>query len=598
MNYYKRLLVNAFFAKESTNEERERLIYKVKESCYKMLNATQFVQKKYHFYGRVLIRLAIDALVRVENESRFRENMNLLHNEDYPNMIQIGIDTLEYRLSDLDINPNYNFGYAEYDGNLRMLDDREKNFVYRNEYYRKDPATNEFVLVATRRANSHKLDVLRRDLWHDYNTHEEDYKFCSRFSMIYGENRIINETARTITYTYKYYYRGDLLEIRTPYETAYFFGLEQVKQAGFKQCEGCDNFVSRVSRIVYTKDNVEHIFCSHRCATRAGWRVCHSCGTTANIYEPNVNYVQTGSNRFVCQSCYERYYGQCASCGDVYRIDDMRELDNGVHVCGECYEINYKFIFSYHHAKDGNLWEFYKLDSEPRTVDYIGTETEVEVSGDRERTAKAVNELYNKDKKLAHFENDGSLSHGFEIITNPMSLGWIYENESVFRKVFAKLISLGAKSHDTKTCGLHIHYSRSSFDNDSTSRLIYLFEKFQQELVTLSRRTPASIARWASFCNFGELSLDYIKHNMGNMSRYKAVNLNNSKTIEIRIFKGTLKFETYMASIELVNNLMTIAREKDNASIMDVTFKDVLEYKETKYLLDYARSKDLYGGGE
>lgn len=231
--------------------------------------------------------------------------------------------------------------------------------------------------------------------------------------------------------------------------------------------------------------------------------------------------------------------------------------------------------------------------------DFIGNELEIECCGEKSRNevAHEINKILNEDEtigKMAHFENDGSLNNGFEIITNPMTMKWLYEHENIFKEELAKLEELGAKSHDTKTCGLHVHFSRKDFDNDSTSRLVYLFEKFKNELIKFSRRSSESIDRWCSFCNFYELSLDYIKNNMGNFNRYKAVNLNNTNTIEIRLFKGTLKFETYMASIELVNNVMGIARAKNNIEIQDVTFNDILKWRNTKYLLDYAKSKGLY----
>ena len=62
---------------------------------------------------------------------------------------------------------------------------------------------------------------------------------------------------------------------------------------------------------------------------------------------------------------------------------------------------------------------------------------------------------------------------------------------------------------------------------------------------------------------------------------YYAVNLTNSETIEIRIFRGTLNIETFKATLKFTNRIAEICKNTRAADIAKMTFEDLLGSDET-----------------
>ena len=61
----------------------------------------------------------------------------------------------------------------------------------------------------------------------------------------------------------------------------------------------------------------------------------------------------------------------------------------------------------------------------------------------------------------------------------------------------------------------------------------------------------------------------------GHHERYRAVNLENNATVEIRIFKGTLKKETFLKNIEFCKSAFDFTKQAGRRSI---TLDKYLEY--------------------
>src|SRR5690606_30357619 len=57
--------------------------------------------------------------------------------------------------------------------------------------------------------------------------------------------------------------------------------------------------------------------------------------------------------------------------------------------------------------------------------------------------------------------------------------------------------------------------------------------------------------------------------------RYKAINLCNSNTVEFRIFKGTLKRDTIIASIQWVDVLIRFCRNTSLKDLFNVSWEDI-----------------------
>ena len=412
----------------------------------------------------------------------------------------------------------------------------------------------------------------------------------------------------------RHYYNIEDLEAidLTNGDTIYFLDRDNIDN-DYQCCDGCGLYFYNTDG--YYVERTGECFCSDECLNDGGYGICSNCGEIVSLDDLE-NIEDTGDD--VCSDCrHDSGYFYCEEC-EQWFSDNCCHYDESSdrYLCDSCYDECGGIIKSYHTAKDDSDWDFHSTSNDERTdgkkIAYMGAELEIEAKGNYspDDIAQAVNDILNTtaNGRIAHFENDGSLSNGVEIIFNPMTINFIYENLGLFEKALTKIDSMGGKSHDTTTCGLHIHYSRLHFYDSNIAKLIYLFEKYRNEIIKFSRRKSEQVGRWAKFYNFNNLDytnnivrdewrpitpIDYIGDNLDDGDRYMAVNLTNNDTIEIRINKGTLKFSTFISCFEFVNNIMQIALD-DNIDVKKISFSDILTYNSTKYLLDYCESKHLY----
>lgn len=205
-------------------------------------------------------------------------------------------------------------------------------------------------------------------------------------------------------------------------------------------------------------------------------------------------------------------------------------------------------------------------------------------------TIAKSNEIFG-NRTFAYYMNDGSLSHGLEMITQPAT--WDYHNSisDKYSKLFDMITEHGFKSQSYQSCGLHIHFNRSYFNDGNedlyTMNLLYLVEKFWRDLVLLSRRDYSRLQRWAD--KYYEKPDEVVKRYKDvygyGKSRYRAVNLCNSNTIEFRIYRGTLDINDFMATLELTKNLIVAAKTKTVNELQDMKFDELLT---SRNLLKYS----------
>lgn len=204
-------------------------------------------------------------------------------------------------------------------------------------------------------------------------------------------------------------------------------------------------------------------------------------------------------------------------------------------------------IRSYHSSKD----HFAAIadDWSRRHDRFFGVELEVEAHRiDRNTAARNINEIVNEGEigRRVFFEQDGSLSNGFEIITQPMSLPMIRETFEFLKNNAA---TNGLRSHRTSTCGLHVHVSRTGLSNLTIARAVTFVNDPRNDIfiTALARRYDVQ------FCKIHEkdLATAYVSRD-----RYEAINLTPRATIEFRIFRGSLKYEAVIAAVEFCHALL------------------------------------------
>lgn len=315
-----------------------------------------------------------------------------------------------------------------------------------------------------------------------------------------------------------------------------------------------------------------------------------------------------------CECCYNELFEHCEECGSEFHREELCYYENGdLYLCPSCYETLVEndddddIICSYH-IRDIAI-NFKYLESElvnGKTKDdllYFGTEQECYNNQHKISNAKMAKMIRNKYPHLEFvFEKDSTIGgngDGFELISQPMTMQFIKAHKEELKDINQMLIDNGFTSYNARSCGLHIHFSRNYFsDNEDKyiQKLTLFFEQYKDELIAFSRRKDFKWCAWISDrCNYDKRFLksslilkDYAKNNP---SHQIAINLGNTSTIEIRIFRGTLKFETYMASLELVNSLVTAIKTKETRKI---SFDNVVNMSGNEYVQAYCEEKNIY----
>jgi hypothetical protein len=234
-------------------------------------------------------------------------------------------------------------------------------------------------------------------------------------------------------------------------------------------------------------------------------------------------------------------------------------------------------------------FNFNKISNEDEL--YMGVELEIDCGGEDNNIAKQAMDMINKNNEIIYCKHDGSLKNGFEIVSHPCT--YEYYKTINYEKMFKFLVSKGYKSHDISTCGLHVHVNRNYFgDNKLTqdlciSKLLYIFEKFWDKVEIVARRKSNGYAR-RFYLNDDESPLDlYVKSK--DSTKYGAINLQHKNTIEIRIFKGTLKYETFMYTLEFVKKIAKLVKDTDIYDIQYITWNkltDLFSDELNQYIID------------
>ena len=166
-----------------------------------------------------------------------------------------------------------------------------------------------------------------------------------------------------------------------------------------------------------------------------------------------------------------------------------------------------------------------------------------------------------------------------------------------------RAVRLGYRSHNTSTCGLHVHIGRSALGNtyerqeDVISRILFFFESHWNELFRFSRRSEESAEHWAARHGYEDRPKEILeKAKKSSKGRYACVNITNISTVEIRLFRGTLKWNTFMASLELVDAICENAIRHSDDELHKQSWADFVMDLSSEYteLITYLKEKRLY----
>lgn len=361
--------------------------------------------------------------------------------------------------------------------------------------------------------------------------------------------------------------------------------------SGYSYCDHCDQWVSS-DDIVSINDGDEY-WCQS-CADEDAY-MCDDCGdwyTGQRIWHDD-------GYRHICRNCADDWV-TCVDCGRVIRLDDAHE-SCGDWYCDSCYgDRHSSAIHDYGYKPDP---VFGRRSGEAPDALTFGVELEVDGGDDPVETASDVEDIA---EGRVYCKHDGSLNEGFEIVSHPGTLAH-HMYDMRWKGICAKCENADFRSHDTETCGLHIHVGKKQLgaewdDREAVAaRLVVLAARLWSDLVVFSRRKESRLEEWAACPNVDITCPDDLQERaLGTWryGRYQAVNLTNSSTIEFRLFRGTLKRDTIIASLQLVNNLCKYAMSHDMETCRNAVFTDIVDVHAYRELVAYCVERHLVRGVE
>jgi hypothetical protein len=170
-------------------------------------------------------------------------------------------------------------------------------------------------------------------------------------------------------------------------------------------------------------------------------------------------------------------------------------------------------------------------------------------------------------------KDDGSLNDGFEVVTHPHTLE-AYQREFNWEFI-PQLKRQGYRSWNTETCGLHVHVSRTAFgtgeapwgraDREALILKRQAHELRFMKLIYDNQRQVERIAgrgsnHYATFGDKGKL-VEKVKFGSQSNGRYSAINTENDATLEVRVFKGSLRKERVLSALEFVTASVEYTRD-------------------------------------
>ena len=291
----------------------------------------------------------------------------------------------------------------------------------------------------------------------------------------------------------------------------------------------------------------------------------------------------------ICYSCYANESTTCDFCSDVHHYNDSEECyDCSNYYCNTC--VNDHDCESVSEIPGMNDYSYkpYPIFHGNGPL-FMGVELECD-EGNKNVDPSFIGNLsqYSEGEKLFYLKEDGSLDRGFEVVTHPASLNY-HMKKFPWGNIVDVVSGAGYSSHDTDTCGLHVHVSRAGLGRTPSSqelvlsKMVLLFWRFWDQLATFSRRDLSRLREWSkgnhehSQYYTGNIvhDLDDIK---GSNDRYVAINMHTGQeTVEFRLFRGTLRRDSIIATLQMLDVLIRLCQDVGITKIYSMNWEEIIE---------------------
>ena len=333
------------------------------------------------------------------------------------------------------------------------------------------------------------------------------------------------------------------------------------------------------------------------CLVDTGWGgadLCEYCAENSDNWDFCAN---CGEWHEGCEYIDGDYY--CESCAEEIRSHDCHNSENSGYVNSYGYKPRPRF-HSVLEESDGN------------SPLYMGVELEIDSDDEDTNAVECADELHDMDYNADFFylKHDGSLNEpGIEIVTHPCTLAY-HMQRFPWKEIVDTARSNGYSSHDIGTCGLHVHVSRDALGGDTDAqdltiaKIVIMMDKLWDYLVKFSRRDYSQLQQWAKKMDARVDETDSDENAIektnaaAGYERYHALNLQNRNTIEFRLFRGTLKLNTIMATLQFVDGLCRYAMAHSVKECLATDWMDLASSIDYPEFRQYLRERGLVSAAQ
>lgn len=310
-----------------------------------------------------------------------------------------------------------------------------------------------------------------------------------------------------------------------------------------------------------------------------GFAFCLKCGDLIS---------ENSARDHKCPTTTER----CRTCGKGISNSDAKKSRAafGSIVCPDCAKARVAVRLSYH-TRPMRL----PIDNKHRdSVPTLGLEVELEPRSFDFSPDTIAGKLYDAItadvyKPVLYFNADGSLrANGIEAITKPMTAAQIERLD--FKSFFATAVDEGLTASDNT--GIHCHCDRAFFGQSgrdsmrAACMLMHYLNKYDKAFDAVFGRKMDDEDH-SGYNKKMKKSDDLFDVNSKiSGSRYYAVNVQNSATIELRVFASTTDADRFFAIVDIAQALFRFAKKAKFATIDRAKFGEWCRYLRHKKTLD------------
>jgi hypothetical protein len=320
--------------------------------------------------------------------------------------------------------------------------------------------------------------------------------------------------------------------------------IEQVASKMGIHRASCDHYTDR--RVMYTGSQED---------VNVNMYVCHHCrdrDVSSGLRQ------ETSHGEYVLSSFAVEYTDE----NSRRRIGDRRSSELRLHN-GRWVHVNwspYSNLVDHYHSSRAK--GFHVIDS-PWFRSHrraFGCELEVQLTSSNmpvNTAAGKVHDVLNPSGNVGeycYFERDGSIGHGFELITQPAGLDLHRQKFDLFLNNAE--LKRGLRSHEGGSCGFHVHVGRQYL----TQAQIYRVQSFLNDVRNEGLIRMIARRYGAGYCRVKAEMAKFTSHGKHSNDRYEMLNVSNDKTVEFRIFRGSLRYESIAAALEFCNALLTFCQ--------------------------------------